>query len=113
VSDLTAEHRDLMTEHHDLGLLRSLAATQQHKPAEDPDREQVEQPKSHDWRSWRSMLIRAKLQVTDLRGVLTQYNAIQVLPVRIPSRLIGILVLTQRHARGTRRRRHNRATLCR
>jgi len=73
VSDLTPEHRDLMTEHHDLGLLGRLAATQQHKPAEDPDRDQVGQPKSHDWRSCRSMLIRAKLQVTDLRGVLTRY----------------------------------------
>ena len=58
VSDLTPEHRDLMTEHHDLGLLGHLAATQQHKPAEDPDRDQVVQPKSHDQRSWRNQLIR-------------------------------------------------------
>jgi hypothetical protein len=35
-----------MTEHHDLGRFGRMAATQQHKPAEDPDRDQVEQLKS-------------------------------------------------------------------
>jgi hypothetical protein len=31
---LTAEHRDLMTEHHDFRVLRRLAAAGQHQPAE-------------------------------------------------------------------------------
>ena len=44
--DLTPEHRDLMTEHHDLRVLGRLAAAQQHQPAEDPDHDQVEQTNS-------------------------------------------------------------------
>jgi hypothetical protein len=43
-----AQHRDLMTENHDLRVFRRLAAAQQHQPAEDPDRDQVEQTKSHE-----------------------------------------------------------------
>jgi hypothetical protein len=49
--DLTAEHRDLMTEHHDLRVLGRLAAAEQHQPAEDPDHDQVEQTKGHKPRS--------------------------------------------------------------
>ena len=62
--DLTAEHRDLMTEHHDLRVLGRLAAAQQHQPAEDPDHDQVEQAKGHKPRSCRNRLIRANPQVT-------------------------------------------------
>ena len=58
LSDLTPEHRDLMTEHQDLRVLGCLAAAQQHKPAEDLDHDQVEQPDSHDRRSCRSPVIR-------------------------------------------------------
>ncbi len=47
--DLTPEHRDLMTQHHDLGVLGRLA--EQHQQAKDPDRDQVEQTKSHEPRS--------------------------------------------------------------
>ncbi len=39
---LTPEHRDLMTEHQDLGVLGRLAAARQDQPAEDPDHDQVE-----------------------------------------------------------------------
>jgi hypothetical protein len=56
--DLTPEHRDLMTEHHDLGILGCLAAAEQRQPAEDPDRDQVEQAKGHKPRSMRNRLIR-------------------------------------------------------
>jgi hypothetical protein len=35
--DLTPEHRDLMTEHHDLRVLGRLAAAEQHEPAKHPD----------------------------------------------------------------------------
>jgi hypothetical protein len=35
--DLAAQDRDLMTEHHDLVVLRRLAAAQQVQPAKDPD----------------------------------------------------------------------------
>jgi hypothetical protein len=34
--DLTPQHRDLMTEHHDLRILGPLAAAQQQQPAKDP-----------------------------------------------------------------------------
>ncbi len=46
--DLTPEHRDLMTEHHDLRMLGRLAAAEQHQPAKDPDHDQVEQSKRHE-----------------------------------------------------------------
>jgi hypothetical protein len=58
LADLTPEHRHLMAEHHNLRILGRLGATEQHKLAEDPDSDQVKQPKSHEWRSWRSLLIR-------------------------------------------------------
>jgi hypothetical protein len=35
--DLTTEHRDLMTENHDLRILGRMAVAEQHQPAEDPD----------------------------------------------------------------------------
>jgi hypothetical protein len=44
-----------MTEHHDLRVLGRLAAAEQHKPAEYLDRDQVEQTKSHEPRSWRNL----------------------------------------------------------
>jgi len=55
---LTAEHRDLMTEHHDLGVLGCLAAAEHHQAAEDPDGDQVEQAKGHEPRSCRNRLNR-------------------------------------------------------
>ena len=55
---LTAEHRDLMTEHHDFRVLRRLAAAGQHQPAEDPDHDQVEQANGHRPRSCRNRPIR-------------------------------------------------------
>jgi hypothetical protein len=54
--ELTPQHRDLMTERHDLRILGRLAAAQQ-QPAKDPDHDQVEQTKSHEPRSWRNQLI--------------------------------------------------------
>jgi hypothetical protein len=56
--DLTAEHRDLMTENHDLRILGRMAAAEQHQPAEDPDHDQVEQAKGHKPRSCRNRLTR-------------------------------------------------------
>ncbi|MEU7901127.1 hypothetical protein AB0B45_50925 [Nonomuraea sp. NPDC049152] len=45
---LTPQHRrHLVTQHHDLNVLRRLAAAQQHQPAEHPDRDQVEQANRH------------------------------------------------------------------
>jgi hypothetical protein len=49
--ELTPQHRDLMTEHHDLRILGRLAAAQQEQPAKDPDHDQVEQTKNHEPRS--------------------------------------------------------------
>ena len=62
--DLTPEHRDLMTEHHDLRILGRLAAAQQQQPAEDPDHDQVEQAKRHKPRSCPNTAHPAKPQVT-------------------------------------------------
>jgi len=72
--DLTAEHRDLMTEHHDLRILGRLAATQQHQPAEDPDHDQVEQAKGHRPRSCRNQLIQPNRSSQYLRRVLKRYR---------------------------------------
>jgi hypothetical protein len=47
-----------MAQHHDLLFLGRLAAAEQHKPAEDPDSDQVDQPGSYERRSWRNLLIR-------------------------------------------------------
>ena len=55
--DLTAKHRDLMTQDHDLRVFGRLAATQQRQPSEDPDRDQVEQAKGHKSRSCRNEFI--------------------------------------------------------
>jgi hypothetical protein len=49
--DLTPEHCDLMTQHHELRVLGRLGAAEQHQPAKDPDHDQVEQTKSHEPRS--------------------------------------------------------------
>jgi hypothetical protein len=59
--DLTPQHHDLMTQHHDLRVLGRLAAAEQHQPTKDPDREQVEQTKSHEPRSWRNQLTRPQV----------------------------------------------------
>ena len=69
-----AEHRDLMTEHHDLGVLGCLAAAEQHQPAEDPDHDQVEQAKGHKPRSCRNRLIRPIRRSQNLRRVLKRYR---------------------------------------
>jgi hypothetical protein len=37
-----------MTERHDLRFFGRLATAEQHKPAEDPDRDQVQQTESHE-----------------------------------------------------------------
>ncbi len=68
--DLTPEHRDLMTEHHDLRVLGRLASAEQHQPAEYPDRDQVEQTKSHEPRSWRNQLIRPNRRSQHLQRVI-------------------------------------------
>jgi hypothetical protein len=78
---LTAEPYDLMTEHHDLGILGRLAAAQQHQPAEDPDHDEVEQAKGHEPRSCRKWLIQANSQVTTPAA---SYGAVQVREHQIP-----------------------------
>ena len=45
--DLTPQHRDFVAEDHDLRILGTLAAAQQHQPAKDPDHEQIEEPERH------------------------------------------------------------------
>jgi hypothetical protein len=55
--NLTSEHRDLVTEQYDLRVLGCLLTAEQHQPAEDPDRDQVEQTESHKPRSWRRKTI--------------------------------------------------------
>jgi hypothetical protein len=72
--DLTAKHRDLMTQDHDLRVFWTLAATQQHQPSEDPDRDQVEQAKGHKPRSCRNQFIRPNRRLHHLRRVLKRYR---------------------------------------
>src|ERR1035438_4597101 len=73
--DLTPEHCDLMTEDHDLRVLGRLAAAEQYQPAKDPDRDQVEQTKSHEPRSWRNLLLRPNRRSQHLRRALKRYRA--------------------------------------
>ena len=56
--DLTAQHHDLVTQHHDLGVLGRLTAAQQDQPADDPDRDQVQQADKHKPRSCRNLSTR-------------------------------------------------------
>src|SRR5262249_14232793 len=72
--NLTPEHRDLMTQHHDLRILGRLAPAEQHQPAKDPDRDQVEQAKSHEPRSWRNQLTQPNRRSQHLRRVLKRYR---------------------------------------
>jgi hypothetical protein len=48
--DLTAQHRDLMPEDQNLGVL-SGAARQEHQPAEHPDHEQADETDQHERRA--------------------------------------------------------------
>jgi hypothetical protein len=73
-SDLSPQHRDLVTEHHDLRILGRLASAQQHQPAKDPDRDQVEQSKGHRPRSCRNQLTRPIRRPQYLRRVLKRYK---------------------------------------
>ncbi len=68
--DLTAQHRDLVTEDHDLRVLGRLAAAQQEQPAKDPDRDQIQEAKRHKPGSCPSLLIRPNRRSQPLRRVL-------------------------------------------
>jgi hypothetical protein len=72
--DLAAEHRDLMTQHQDLRVLRRLAAAQQHQPPKDPDHDQVEQANRHRPRSCRNQPIRPNRRSQHPWRVLTRYK---------------------------------------
>jgi hypothetical protein len=72
--DLTAEYRDLMTEHHDLGVLGCLAAAQQHEPAQDPDHDQVQQPNAHEPRSCRNLPLGPNRSSQHMRQVMERYR---------------------------------------
>jgi hypothetical protein len=82
-SDLTPEHRDLMTEHHDLGILGRLASAEQRQRAKDPDRDQVEQAKGHKPRSFRNRLIRPIRRSQYLRRVLKRYRVYTMGPLAL------------------------------
>ena len=62
--DLTPQHRDFVAEDHDLRILGTLAAAQQHQPTKDPDHEQIEEPERHRPRSCLNLLIWPNPQVT-------------------------------------------------
>jgi Resolvase, N terminal domain len=72
--DLTPQHRDFVAEDHDLRILGTLAAAQQHQPAKDPDHDQVEQAKGHKPRSCRNEPIRPNRSSQHLRRVLKRYR---------------------------------------
>jgi hypothetical protein len=45
--DLAAQDRDFMAQHHDLGVLRRLAAAGQEQPAKDPDDGEIQKSDRH------------------------------------------------------------------
>jgi hypothetical protein len=47
-----AQDGDFMAEHHDLGVLRRLAAAQQEQPAKDAGHDEIQEPDRHSPRSW-------------------------------------------------------------
>jgi hypothetical protein len=49
--NLTTQHRDLMPEHQDLGVLGSVASRKERQPAERPDHEQVDEANEHERRA--------------------------------------------------------------
>lgn len=59
---------------HDLRIFGRLTAAQQHQPAEDPDRDQVEQAKEHNPRSCRNRLIQPNRRSQRLRRILKRYR---------------------------------------
>jgi hypothetical protein len=61
--DLSAQNRDLVSEHEDLGILGCLPTGEQCEPADELTEDQVEQSQRHDWRSSRIPTTGAKLQV--------------------------------------------------
>jgi len=48
--DLTAQDRNLVPQNHDLHVLRGIASRQEHKPAEQPDHDQIDEAKEHECR---------------------------------------------------------------
>jgi len=61
--DLPAQHRHLVSEHEDLGVLGRLPAGQQCEPAGELAEDEIEQSQRHDWRSSRTSATDAKPQV--------------------------------------------------
>jgi hypothetical protein len=55
--DLTPQNRDLMTQHHDLRILRRLVAARQEQQAKDPDHDQIQEAKTHRPRSCPNLII--------------------------------------------------------
>jgi hypothetical protein len=62
--DLGAQDRDLMAQHHDLGVLRGLPAAEQLQPAKDPDDGEVQESDRHIPRSCLMTVSGANRQVT-------------------------------------------------
>jgi hypothetical protein len=61
--DLSAQHRDLMAEHEDLGVPGRLPAGEQCEPADELAEDEVEQSQRHGWRSSRTSARDTKSQV--------------------------------------------------
>src|SRR5258708_32660232 len=95
--DLTPDHRDLMTEHHDLRAFGRLAAAEQHQPAKDANRDQVEQAKGHKPRSCRNRLIRPKRRSRHLQRILKRYTVQDT-----PETLGGSTLITRLFIKGPR-----------
>ncbi len=72
--DLATQDRYLMTEHHDLGVLRRLAAAQQVQPAKDLDDGEVQKSNRHRPRSCLIAVSRPNSRSQPPRGVLEQYT---------------------------------------
>ena len=75
LGDLTAEHHHLVTQHHDLRVLGRLTSAQQAQPAEDPDRDQVQQTDKHKPRSCPNPSTRPSRRPQPMRRVLERYTS--------------------------------------
>ena len=63
---LTAQHRDLVAQDEDLGVLGRSTAREQSEPAEQPDRDQIQKSEQHSWPSCHDHVVPSNPQVTTL-----------------------------------------------
>src|SRR6266540_2766783 len=86
--DLSAQHRDLMSQHEDLGVVGRLAAGQA-KPADELTEAQIEESERHGWRSSRASATGAKPQVNPMEEVFGTHRSSSLLAAGTLTLLVG------------------------